>query len=126
MLDGIHLFSLASRKSEWLSVRQATIAENVANAHTPGFRARDVEPFLDVLDRTHLRLAATSPDHLIPAEDPRVSETRTRDGWAITHSGNSVSVEEELIKASSNSREHTLATSIVKSFHRMILQSVRG
>ena len=45
MLDGIHLFSLASRKSQWASVRQATIAENVANAHTPGFRARDVEAF---------------------------------------------------------------------------------
>lgn len=126
MLDGIHLFSLASRKSEWASVRQATIAENVANAHTPGFRARDVEAFDTVLDRTSLRLAATSPDHLIPSGDPRVSEARVRDGWAVTHSGNSVSVEEELIKASSTSREHTLATSVVKSFHRMILQSVRG
>ncbi|WP_372426219.1 flagellar basal body rod protein FlgB [Salinarimonas chemoclinalis] len=125
MVDGIHLFSLASRKSEWLSVRQATIAENVANASTPGFRARDVEPFRDVFDRTSLQLAATRPDHLLPTQDSRVSETRTRDGWAVTHSGNSVSIEEELIKASSASREHSLATSVVKSFHRMLMQSAR-
>ena len=126
MLDAVHLFSLASRKSDWLSVRQSAVAENIANANTPGFRARDVEPFVDVLDKTRLRLAATNPDHLIPSGDARVEEARPEDGWAITHSGNSVSIEEELTKASSNSREHALATSVVKSFHRMILQSVRG
>ncbi|MGJ3263785.1 MAG: flagellar basal body rod protein FlgB [Salinarimonas sp.] len=125
MVDGIHLFSLASRKSEWLSVRQATVAQNVANANTPGYRARDVEAFRDVLDTTRLRLAATSPDHLLPAQDARVSETRARDGWAVSHSGNSVSIEEELIKASSASREHSLASGIVKSFHRMMMQSAR-
>ncbi len=126
MLDAVHLFSLASRKSDWLSVRQAAIAENVANANTPGFRARDVEPFVDTLDKTRLRLAATSPDHLLPSGDLRVRGAKPDDGWAVSHSGNSVSVEEELIKASSNSREHALATSVVKSFHRMMLQSVRG
>lgn len=126
MLDSVHLFSLASRKSEWLSVRQSAVAENIANANTPGFRARDVEPFVDVFDKTRLRLAATSPDHLLPSGDTRVSETKAKDGWAVTHSGNTVSIEEELMKASANSREHALATSVVKSFHRMILQSVRG
>lgn len=125
-MDGIHLFSLAARKSEWLSVRQATIAENVANANTPGYGARDVEPFSDVLDKTRLRLAATNPDHLLPSGDTRVTDTRESEGWSVSHSGNSVSVEQELIKSGSVSREHALATSVVKSFHRMILTSLRG
>ncbi|MFN3689119.1 flagellar basal body rod protein FlgB [Salinarimonas sp.] len=124
-MDAIHLFSLASRKSQWLSVRQATIAENVANAHTPGFRARDIEGFDDALDRTRLRLAATAPGHIMPASDARVDKVRRQEGWGVVHSGNTVSVEEELIKAGSVSREHALTTGVVKSFHRMILQSLR-
>lgn len=124
-MEAIHLFSLASRKSQWLSVRQATIAENVANANTPGFSARDVQAFDDTLERTRLRLASTAPGHIMPASDPRIDKVRRQDGWGIVHSGNTVSVEEELIKAGSVSREHALATGVVKSFHRMILQSLR-
>ncbi len=60
-MSSIHLFDLAARQAQWLSVRQATVAGNVANANTPDFRARDVQPFADVLDKTQLTMAATSP-----------------------------------------------------------------
>ena len=49
-MQPIHLFSVASRQADWLSVRQATVAQNVANADTPKYRAVDVEPFGDVLN----------------------------------------------------------------------------
>lgn len=63
-MQEIHLFELASRQAEWLSVRQATISGNVANANTPGFKARDVEPFKDVLEQTQLTMTATNSKHL--------------------------------------------------------------
>eukprot|EP01133_Synstelium_polycarpum_P030075 gene30075-37106_t len=63
-MQGIHLFELASRQAEWLSVRQAAVSGNVANANTPGFKARDVEPFKDVLQQTQLTMAATNAKHL--------------------------------------------------------------
>ena len=60
----VYLFDLASRQAQWLAARQTTISGNVANANTPGYRARDVEPFADVLDKTKLAMAATNTGHI--------------------------------------------------------------
>lgn len=125
-MEPVNLFSLASRKTNWLTVRQATIAQNVAHADTPGFRAKDVQPFGEVMDRTRLAMAATNARHLELDGSPRTSRIKKAESWTLTHSGNSVSVEQELIKAGEVAREHSLTTSIVKSFHRMILMSVKG
>jgi flagellar basal-body rod protein FlgB len=125
-VEPVHLFSLASQKSNWLSVRQATIAQNVAHVDTPGYRAKDVQAFNEVMDRTRLAMAATNAAHLELDGSPRTERVRKADSWTLTHSGNSVSVEQELIKAGEVSRDHSLTTSVVKSFHRMLLMSVKG
>jgi flagellar basal-body rod protein FlgB len=125
-VEPVHLFSLASQKSNWLSVRQATIAQNVAHVDTPGYRAKDVQAFSEVMDRTRLAMAATNAAHLELDGSPRTERIGKADSWALTHSGNSVSIEQELIKAGEVSRDHSLTTSVVKSFHRMLLMSVKG
>ncbi|KAB0566477.1 flagellar basal body rod protein FlgB [Brucella pituitosa] len=126
-MSSIHLFDLAARQAQWLSVRQATVAGNVANANTPDFRARDVQPFADVLDKTQLTMAATSPQHL-EAEANGIAGARLRpeDITEQTHSGNTVDVEREMMKAGEVAREYSLNTSIVKAFHRMMLSVARG
>src|SRR5436305_14526786 len=43
-LNGIPLFSLISGRMSWLSARQSVLAENVSNADTPNFVARDLKP----------------------------------------------------------------------------------
>lgn len=44
-LNGIPLFSLLQNKLGYLSERQKMIAQNVANASTPGFTPSDLRPF---------------------------------------------------------------------------------
>ena len=44
-LNGIPLFSLLQNKLGYLSERQKIIAQNVANASTPGFTPMDLKPF---------------------------------------------------------------------------------
>jgi flagellar basal-body rod protein FlgB len=44
----------------------------------------------------------------------------------VTHSGNSVSLEQEMIKGGEVSGAFRLNTSILKAFHRMILASSKG
>ncbi len=123
----VYLFDLASRQAEWLSVRQATIAGNVSNANTPGFKAKDVEPFVDVLDRTQLAMASTSHGHLgFGALKSDAVRTTEADTWQTTHSGNSVALEEELMKAGEVSRSFSLNTSVVKAFHRLLMMSVKA
>ena len=123
----ILLFDLASSQARWLSVRQATIASNVANANTPGFKALDIEPFNKVLDNAGSALAVTSPQH-IGTGGPETTAQRTRksDSWDIVHSGNSVSVEQEMLKAGDVNRDYSLNTAVVKAFHRMLTASMKA
>jgi flagellar basal-body rod protein FlgB len=122
----LYLFELASSQARYLELRQSTIATNVANANTPGFKARDVEPFNKVLDGMPVRLATTSPTHmqLSPAEtDTRA--TAKKDSWEVVYSGNSVSLEQEMIKGSDVNRDYSMNSAVVRSFHRMLLSSTK-
>lgn len=126
-MEPIHLFDLASRQARWAAVRQATISGNVANADTPGYHARDIVPFTAVLQKTALTLARTEPGHLeISGSGVEAGKTTDADSWDITHSGNTVSLDQELLKAGEVNRAYTLNTNIVRSFHKMLLSTVRS
>ncbi len=123
----VYLFDLAFQRSQWLSVRQTAVADNVANANTPNYRAKDVEPFSATLDKTELAMVATNPGHLSLEGPPvRASAVQAPRSWDITSHGNDVSIEKELIKAGEVSRDYSLNVSIVKTFHRMWMASVKG
>ncbi|MCV0428746.1 MAG: flagellar basal body rod protein FlgB [Roseibium sp.] len=125
-MEPVFLTKLVSHNNDWLSVRQATIAENIANANTPGFRAKDLEPFTTVISKTQLAMIATHGDHLGQSmEVSRVSDVEKADSWSVSHSGNSVSLEQELVKTGEVARDHSLNASIAKSFHRMYLAAVK-
>ena len=125
-MDPIHLFDLAGRQARWLSTDQSVIASNVANASTPGYRAQSLQPFSEVLDRTELQLASTAPSHI--ALDPMQAQSaaiKEQDPWEVTESGNSVGLEQELIKAGDVNRAYSLNTGIVKSFHAMLMSAAK-
>jgi flagellar basal body rod protein FlgG len=53
-IGAINLFNLASGRMQWLSERQKVISENVANADTAEYRAREVEDFGSYLQRSQV------------------------------------------------------------------------
>ncbi|MCP3472692.1 flagellar basal body rod protein FlgB [Bradyrhizobium sp. CCGUVB1N3] len=123
----LYLFELASSQARWLELRQSTIAANVANVNTPGFRARDVEPFNKVLDATPVRLATTSPSHMqLSAAETDTRTNAKKDSWDVVHSGNSVSLEQEMLKGGEVNRDYSMNAAIVRSFHRMLLSGVKA
>jgi flagellar basal-body rod protein FlgB len=123
----VELFSLASLNARWLSVRHALVAENIANANTPKYRAKDVAPFETVMQSTALAMARTNPLHLTNAgTDDMGVEIVSGTGWETTHSGNNVSLEAELLKAGENRRQFALDAGIVKTFHRLFLAGLKG
>ena len=126
-MEPIHLFDLAAKKARWLSTDQATIAGNVSNANTPDYKAQTVIPFSSVLDQTQLTLASTNPAHLDlgPAERQAVT-IKPENPWETTDSGNDVSLEQEMIKAGEVQRDYSLDTNIVKSFHALLMASVKS
>jgi flagellar basal-body rod protein FlgB len=123
----INLFAVASQMNRWLSVRQATIAQNIANANTPGYKSIDVEPFEAAIAATQLKMAQTRPAHMHPANDAGSGpQEREEASWEFVHSGNDVSLEQQLMKAGEVSGAYALNTSVVKAFHRMMLMSSKG
>ncbi len=126
-MEPVYLFELATRHSQWAAQRQVTIAGNIANANTPRFQARDIEPFSAALDKTRLVMSATTPGHLNPSANG-ASEIGSQyaESWDITHSGNTVRIDQELMKANQAARAVSLDTSIIRSFHRMLLTSLRS
>jgi flagellar basal-body rod protein FlgB len=126
-VEPVYLFDLASQQARWLTVRQAVVAQNIANANTPGYTAMDVGAFQDVFDGTQLKLAATHPAHLgVDPLDPASAETKEDQPWEVSHSGNSVSIEQELLKGGQVNRDYSLNTSVVKAFNQMLSASVKS
>jgi flagellar basal-body rod protein FlgB len=117
----VSLFDLASRQANWLTARQAAVAGNVANVNTPGFKAVDVEPFEAVLNSGASRLKATHAAHV-------GGSAAGAAGLSVKTlaSAEAVEIEKELMKAGEVQRAYDLNAAIVKSFHKMILSTVRS
>ncbi|MEQ8452050.1 MAG: flagellar basal body rod protein FlgB [Nitratireductor sp.] len=125
-MQPVSLFDLAAQQARWLSVRQSAVAGNIANINTPGYQAIDVVPFEQVLDSAKLAFAPSRAGH-IPLGAGRETFNLRQDAIETTSpSGNSVTVEQELVKAGEVRHAFELNTAIVKSFHRMMMMATRG
>lgn len=121
------LFDLASRQAEWLSARQKVISQNVANSDTPGYSGKDVQPFLETLGSASTKLLATNPGHFDEARPlERKVATNASTSQDVTHSGNTVSLDEQMLKANEVRSAYSLNAGVIKTFNRMILASLKG
>jgi flagellar basal-body rod protein FlgB len=108
------LLNLASALSAHASARQQVISENVAHADTPGYRARDVGDFAAILeDGPAFSARMTRPGHLAFGADPHGFEPREDAAFgAETPNGNSVSLEDQMMRAAEVRQEHNLAVGV--------------
>ena len=93
--------------------RQRVIATNVANADTPGYRARDLPEFEDSLYRSGRDLRTTRAGHLggfsgTPARTVEVE-------GEPSPNGNTVSLEEEMVRSVDAKREFDLSLAVMQS-----------
>ncbi|MET3613907.1 flagellar basal-body rod protein FlgB [Rhizobium aquaticum] len=130
-MQPIQFFQLASQQAQWLSVRQSVISTNVANADTPGYKAKDLVPFTEFLDAATSRsdgvnLASTNPMHFADASQQTMSIRQVEDkSGKVSASGNNVGLAQEMIKASEARQDYELNAGLVKSLNKMMLMVVR-
>jgi flagellar basal-body rod protein FlgB len=121
-MEPVYFFDIAAKQSRWLAVRQNAVSQNIANVNTPRYTAVDVEPFEAVVKKTSLTVAATSPGHMtLSPNEVLLGKPRKSDSWSTVHSGNSVSMEQELLKGGDISRSYSLNTNLTKTFQRMLM-----
>lgn len=126
-MSSIFLFDITAQRNQWLSIRQATISGNIANANTPGYAAVDVQPFEAVLQSSRLEMATSDSAHVAQSTQQLSSlAEQQEDSWQISNSGNSVSLEKEMVKAGEVNGAFALNNSVIKAFHRMLLTSTKG
>ena len=112
----IGLFRLAEQRLAWVDRRQQLLAQNVANANTPGYQARDVAPFAAMLASPSL--AQTSPLHL-EGSAPMAGVLAGRPSERAP-SGNTVSVEDQLSKVADTSGIQELVLNLHHTYQSMI------
>ncbi len=109
-LDNLNLFQLASRRLQWLSDRQKAVSENIANADTAGYHAREVEDFDSYL-------AGSQGMSVLPSAEVQEVETT----WAESMSGNNVVLEEQILQASTTAGQYKLASNLYRKAHELVL-----
>lgn len=123
-----NVLDLAARQASWLLSRENQVAQNVANANTPGYKAADLTPFEASLQTASLQLTTTSPRHIsIPQSGFQIEPEETTTTKSDTFlSGNNVSLESEMMKGGEINRAYSLNAAVVKTFNGMIVQSAKG
>ena len=113
-------------KMRWHAARQTLLAQNVANADTPGFAPRDLKPFdFKPAGPASAGPARTQLAHLAGSGEAGAdfrSEPARRFG--TTASGNAVSLEEEMMKIAANQMDYQAAVSLYERGMSLIRSAV--
>lgn len=116
MFNQLTVFQTAYAMAVHAGARQSLVAQNVANADTPGYRSRDLPAFAQLYnarqqgkgpfrgDAPAGRLSALDVSRLQPIIEDNMDPNR-----------NGVSLEEEMVRAAEVKRDHDRALSIYRS-----------
>ena len=126
MFANLQIFRMSHAMATHAGARQATIAQNMAHADTPGYKARDLRPFAEMVGPRADGLRATRASHLGGSGAGQFSLEQIERGGATTNpNGNDVTLEQEMLHAVDTKRQHDRALAIYKS-SLTILRSAIG
>lgn len=113
------ILGLMSSKMSYLGQKQAVQAENVANADTPGFKAKEIVPFTfeNAMREVQSGMRVTDARHIVPASMAGVNAgTKKAHSFETVPSGNSVDLEQQMMEVSKTTLEYQASASIYQKF----------
>ena len=135
-INDLNFFKAITAKLHWLDARQRVLADNVANADTPNYQAKDLPPisFREHLERGEagatLNMTRTAGNHLTGAPingggmqqayRPVAEKTET------TPTNNNVVLEEELIKVTETAANYNIMLRLYKKGEQMMKLAVQA
>ena len=113
-ISDIPILSMLRERMQWHQARQQVLAENVANADTPDYQAKDLAPlsFEQELSTASVGLTTTDPHHIVPVSDGTQFATDSSERYEVRPRGNTVTHEDEMMKVASNQMDFEAATSL--------------
>jgi len=127
MLENIGLMKGIGGKMNWLQQRQTVLTGNIANADTPNYQAHDIQKpdfgavMSKAANRPRINQLSTNSAHIGGERKVGEVDTRkTKDVYEAAPVGNSVVLEEQLIKAQKTSTDYNLMTNLYRKNVGMI------
>lgn len=133
--EKLGLFQAMNAKMQYLDQRQKVISQNIANADTPQYQARDLGKldFGSVLDKVstqskvpNVSMATTNAGHIgfngTMGAEPRVRKDKIT--YEVSPDKNGVIVEEQMVKANDVQMNYSLMLNLYKSNMDMMRSSL--
>lgn len=129
--QNLSLFKAMGAKMEFLNQRQRVLSQNISNADTPGYKPKDLREidFREVLkniekDRSSaVFVNRTNGRHMLSPDQSDLSNPKSgnsRITYEVAPAGNSVILEEQLVKTGKNAMDYNLMTNMYQKNISMI------
>ncbi len=136
-ITNLPMFGLIKERLNWVGQRQQVISQNIANADTPKYRARDIKEFdFQSSLRAHapknangggMTMRVTHPMHLSGGGESSASaaSSAVRKPYETAPDGNSVILEEQMVKMNEAAVQHSTMVGLYRK-HLTMIKSVMG
>lgn len=114
MFADVKLLNLASAMAQHAAKRHELIAENIANADTPGFRAKDLEPFAEAFSQAMSTASGEMNDASSEFAIPAWRSFEVSAPGLQSPNGNTVSLEDQMMRSVEAQQDHDAAMTIYK------------
>lgn len=119
-ITDVPILSMLRTRLNWNQERQKVLAENVANSDTPNYRGRDLvapkfrEPgVISARPVAPVMLATTEGSHIGGMSlSGSPFRTESKGNYEVRPTGNSVSLEDEMMKVAANQMDYQAATAL--------------
>lgn len=121
-LVGTNSYEIAAKLMDAVSVRQAAIAANIANAETPGYKRVDLAPSF----MQRLRASVAGGDFASAGAQLEPTVAVDEHARSVRPDGNTVEMEHELAEMASNTVEQQYLTQVVSTNLKQLRMAITG
>ncbi len=133
-LNKLPMFDLIQQRLGWLNQRHQVLSQNIANADTPKYRAQDLKlfDFKSVLQKSgspRMRIAVTNSMHMTGLGgqgNSAFKQITDRKPYETAPDGNSVVLEEQMVKMNENTINHSTMTRLYQKHMQMFRSVLRA
>ncbi|MHA1539180.1 MAG: flagellar basal body rod protein FlgB [Alphaproteobacteria bacterium] len=131
-LSKLTLFRMMNNKMANLGAQQAVVAENIANANTPGYKAKEIkrQSFQDLVavPGPSMPMKTTQAGHIPTGTNSRSVQgmMKSKNTYETSPDGNNVVIEEQLLKEMEIAKSYKQVTSLYKKHLGMIRTALKG
>ena len=123
MFEKLELTRMAQALAAHAGARMSVIAQNVAHADTPGYKAQDLPAFDKVFAAKAPEMRATRPGHLHGGSGSAALIPERAPGQEAPN-GNTVSLEGEMVKSVETRQSHEMALAVYRATSDVIRASL--